>query len=139
MLVFGALALLGGGLGIYAQTWSVSVPTLHMRNNERIVGFELRVRSGRIAQVPNAPIGWSVSVDNDPSWNTVVKGSIAVGSAALDANFFRHFVVVEAEKDAPAEVPFALEGEVIVTTDFSAERTIRLSTKDFLTEPQKPR
>jgi hypothetical protein len=135
--VFGSL--LCAGLGIHAQTMSISIPTLHMQNNERVVGFELRVRSGRIAQLPNVPIGWNVSVDNDPSWNTKMGGSIAVGAAALDANFFRRFVVVEEEKDAPTEMPFALEGEVIVTTDFSVQRTIRLSTKDFLTEPQKSR
>ena len=68
-----------------------------------------------------------------------MKGSIVVGAAALDASFFRHFLAVEAEKDAPAEMPFALEGEVFVTSDFAAEKTIRLSMKDFLTKPQRER
>jgi predicted RecB family nuclease len=115
----------------------VSVPTLQMQKNERIVGFEMRIRSGRIAQLPNVPIGWSFSVDNDPSWNTDVKGSIMVGAAALSADFLRRFVVVETEKDAPSDMPFALEGEVVVTTDFLVQRTIRLSTKDSQTEARK--
>jgi hypothetical protein len=105
-----------------------------MQKHERITGFEIRVRSGRIAQLSNVPIGWSISVDNDPSWNTSVGGSIAVGAAALDPDFLRRFIVVEKEKDAPSDMPFALEGEIFVTSDFSTERTIRLSSKDFLTE-----
>jgi hypothetical protein len=115
---------------------SVSIPALHTLKKERIVGFEVRVRSGRIAQLPNVPIGWNISVNNDPSWNTEVKGAIAVGAAALDAEFFRHFIVVEVQKAPPSEMPFALEGEVVVTSDFSTERAIRLSTKDFLVELQ---
>jgi hypothetical protein len=139
LVVVGALVLLSGGLQLEAQTTMVvSVPTPQIQRKERIVGFEISVRSGRIAELPNVPIGWSISVDNDPSWNTAVKGSIAVGAAALSADFLRHFVVVETEKDAPSDMPFALEGEVVVTADFSTQRTIRLSKKDFQTELRKP-
>ena len=133
ILACGALSLLIVGLQLHAQTTMVvSIPSLHLHKNERIVGFELRVRSGRIAQLPNVPIGWSVSVDNDPSWDTSMKGSIAVGAAALSLDSFQHFVIVEAEKDP--DTPFVLRGEVIVTTDFLTTRTIKLSPKDFGTE-----
>jgi len=134
IFVLGTLALVTGALHIKAQTMIVSVAALHLQKNERITGFEMRVRSGRIAQLPNVPIGWSISVDNDPSWNTSVGGSIAVGAAALNPDFLRRFIVVEKEKNAPSDMPFALEGEIFVTSDFSAERTIRLSSKDFQTE-----
>jgi hypothetical protein len=94
----------------------------------------IHVRSGRIALLPNVPIGWNISVDNDPSWNTVIKGSIDVGAAAMDPDFLRDFVVVEIERDAPSDVHFDLQGEVIVTTDFIKERQIKLSMKDFATK-----
>jgi hypothetical protein len=113
---------------------SVSVPALHLANNERVVGLEIHVRSGRIASLPSFPIGWNISVDNDPSWNTVIKGSIDVGAAAMDQDFLRDFMVVEVEKDALSEAPFELQGDVIVTSDFITERRIKLSMKDFATK-----
>jgi len=125
-----ALVLLCGAKA-QSQIVSVSVPALHVAKSERIVGFEIHVRSGRIALLPNVPIGWNISVNNDPSWNTVVKGSIDVGAAAMDPEFLRDFLVVEVEKDAPSDMPFDLQGEVVVTSDFVAERHIKLTMKDF--------
>ncbi len=116
------------------QIMSVSIPALHIAPNERIVGFEIHVHSGRIALLPNLPIGWNVSVDNDPSWDTVIKGSIDVGAAAMDPDFLRNLLVVEVEKGAPPDMPFDLQGEVVTTSDFKSERHIKLSTKDFTTK-----
>jgi hypothetical protein len=130
VIAIATLALLSG-VKAQCQILSVSVPSLHISNNQRIIGFEIHVRSGRIALLPNVPIGWNISVDNDPSWNTVIKGSIDVGAAAMDAEFLRDFIVVEVEKDAPPDMPLDLQGEVIVTSDFSSERRIKLSMKDF--------
>ena len=137
IILLGNLALMSNDFRVHAQTMFVSVPALRMQGNERVIAFELHVRSGRIARLPNVPIGWNISVENDPSWNTVVRGSIVVGAAALSADFFRRFVVVEGEKPTPSDMPFALDGDVVVTSDFKAERTIRLSMTDFLTESQK--
>ncbi len=130
-IAFAVLVLLGGAR-VQCQIVSVSVPVLHVANNERIVGFEIHVRSGRIALLPNIPIGWNISVNNDPSWNTDVKGSIDVGAAAMDPGFLRDFLVVEIEKDAPPNMPFGLQGEVIVTSDFLSEKRIKLTMKDFV-------
>jgi len=130
VIALGAPVLLGG-VRAQSQIVSVSVPALHVANKERIVGFEIHVRSGRIALLPNVPIGWNVSVNNDPSWNTVVKGSIDVGAAAMDPEFLRDFLVVEVERDAPSDMPFDLQGEVIVTSDFLSEKHMKLTMKDF--------
>jgi hypothetical protein len=113
---------------------SVSVPVLHLANNERIIGLEIHVRSGRIARLPNIPMGWNISVDNDASWNTIVKGSIVVGAAAMYADFLRDFIVVVVDRDSSSDAPFNMHGEVIVTSDFIKERRIKLSMKDFATK-----
>ena len=113
---------------------SVSVPHLQIANNERITGFEIHIRSGRIACLPNLPIGWSISVNNDPSWNTDIEGSIAVGAAAVGPDFFRGFMVVEEETDVPRTLPLDIYGDVFVTSDFENERRIKLSMKDFVTK-----
>lgn len=116
------------------QILSVSVPKLILAKGERIIGFEVHVKSGRIALLPNIPIGWNMSVDNDPSWETVVKGSIEVGAAATDANFLREFMVIEKEPGASSDSPLGLSGEVVVTSDFKNERHIKLAMKDFVTK-----
>jgi hypothetical protein len=65
------------------QTVCVSIPNLQIGDKERVVGFEIHVGSGRIAALPDIPIGWNVSIDNDPSWNTKIEGSLKVGAAAV--------------------------------------------------------
>ena len=80
--------------------------------------------------MPDIPIGWSISVDNDPSWNTNTSGTLIAGAAALDASFFREFVVIE--KDESLGLPFSVEGEVVVTQDFSKERRIEVGLQDIL-------
>jgi hypothetical protein len=113
------------------QRLLVSIPALKLEANERIIGIDFHVHSGMITQLPKVARGWSTSVDNDPSWNTRISGSLAVGAAALDADFFRDFMGIEVESDAPADHPFSLSGEIIVTSDFATERRIKLVMKDF--------
>ena len=113
------------------QRLLVSIPALKLEAKERIVGLDIHVRSGMIVQLPKVARGWSISIDNDPSWNTRISGSLAVGAAALDVDFFRDFMVVEVE-DPPWGPPLDLSGEIIVTSDFLTERRIKLGKKDFV-------
>lgn len=114
---------------------SVSLPVLHISKGERIVGFHFDVVAGRVAQLSDVPIGWDIEIANDPSWNTTVNGSIRVASAALDASFFRHFALLEKEPDA--DRPFAITGEIDVSTDFASARKIQVTTKDFSIRPDR--
>jgi hypothetical protein len=57
-----------------------------------------------------------------------------VGAAAMNPDFLRDLIVVEVEKDTASDASFDLQGEVIVTTDFTKERRIKLSMKDFATK-----
>lgn len=115
------------------QLVSVSLPGLKLDPGERVVDFHFDVQSGRIARLSDIPIGWDVSVDNDPSWNTKIEGSIRVGAAALDASFFRDFALIE--KQANPDLPFKIQGEIDVSKDFSNGRKIRLAMSDFSIHP----
>jgi hypothetical protein len=124
------LALIGLMLGLGAGTarantlWLVSAERAVLRSGERIVGFELTVSSGRIAALPTLPIGWSVTVDNYPSWQTHMTGSILIGAAALSPAELKDFVVVEAYGSGAGQ--FRVELTLTVTVDFSRERRIHL-------------
>jgi hypothetical protein len=125
-----AVLLLSVGLTARAQTFGVYSIPAHHKLKELIVGFELHITSGRVAQIPDVPIGWNVSVDNDPSWNTAVTGSLIVGAAALGPRFFRGFLVIE--KNESLGIPFDVQGEIVVTTDFTTERRIKITAKDLV-------
>src|SRR5258707_13032021 len=102
------------------QTLSISIPNLQVSDKERVVGFAIHITSGRIAALPNIPIGWDISVDNKKTWNTEIKASTTVGAAALAPAFFREFFVVE--KNESLDVPFQISGEIGGTKDFPTTR-----------------
>ncbi len=91
--------------------------------------FKFHLQAARVVGLNDVPIGWSVSIDNDPSWNTSLEAIVKVGAAALDASFFHRFLKVE--KAEPPLVPFELAGSIYVTRDFSDTREIKLELKDF--------
>ena len=129
------IGILGSGnLFARAQTSVVSIPSIQIADGERIVGFEIHVRPGRIAALPTIPIGWNIQIDNDPSWDTSITGSVTVGAAALDCKFFKRFLVVE--KSEPMGGHFDIQGEIIVTKDFVTSRRIKLEPSDFKLLPR---
>jgi hypothetical protein len=132
VLIFAMFCLQGGAARSRRLLASVSLPSLHLAPGERVAGFRFEVTSGRIAQVADLPIGWDVSVNNDPSWNTKLDASVIVGAAGLDSDYFKNFLTIEKEKNA--ELPFEIKGEVSVTKDFAHERSIPVRTEDFTIE-----
>ena len=112
----------------------LSLPSLKVDPSERIVAFHFAVQSGRIARVSDLPIGWNIEVDNDPSWNTRLSGSIRVASAALDASFFRHFMLIE--KETNPEQPLSVNGNIDVSGNFSTTRKIPVDWRDFAIHPR---
>ena len=49
----------------------------------RLAAFDLSIRHGAIASVRNTPVGWQITIDNDPSWVTAIQGHAVVGAAFL--------------------------------------------------------
>jgi|SRR6185437_2830077 len=131
-----AIAALAGavrGEPAAAKDLSLSLSRLEIASGERVVGFEFHVKSGRIAAVPSIPAGWNVHVENNPSWNAVITASSMVGAAAVDASFFKNFIVIE--KNKSLGLSFDVSGDVVVTRDFVKERRIHVSMKDATLVP----
>src|SRR3990167_8209655 len=112
------------------ELWTLSIPTLPVSPQEKVVGFEVDIRAGGIASVPSVPMGWNLLINNDPSWHTKIRGSLLVGSAALDKFFFKDFLVIR--KFEFMGLKFNVEGVVIVTEDFGKERRIKFGVKDLV-------
>ncbi len=94
------------------------------------MGFEVKVHAGRIASLPAVPIGWYLTIDNDPSWNTRMSGSIAVGAAALDLRFFRDFIAVE--RGSLPGLELEVTAEIVVSEDFQTVRHIPIRMNDLI-------
>jgi hypothetical protein len=54
-----------------------------LTNKARITQFKISITSGRIKFMNDIPPGWSVSINNDPSWVSTIQANILVGAAAI--------------------------------------------------------
>jgi hypothetical protein len=121
---------------VHAETLIVSIRSLPIKGNERIVGFTLDIRPARIITLTSIPRGWNITVDNDPSMNATVRGSSLVGAAALSPDFFSHFITID--RDETLDLKFDTRAQVVVTQDFKTERRIYLKFEDFTFTRTKP-
>ena len=111
--------------------YSVSVQQLKgAAKEERVVSFEFKVAAGAIRSVSNVPVGWKIVIDNDPSWQTTVRASVVVGSAALQPEDLRS-VRLTVEKNEFGDLKFAVSGVVSLTGNFESERGVQLAMQDF--------
>ena len=86
------------------------------------------------------PWGWGITIDNDPSWNTRVSGTIGVGTADFDdekdaREFFRGFLIIEKPPKEISRIgsqPFDITVEIVTTVDFETTRRVLLKKEDFL-------
>jgi hypothetical protein len=112
------------------QLSDVSLSKLDIASDERIVGFNVILRAGRIHSLREVRLGWHVEIDNDPSWNTKAAGRIHVGAAAVDPDFFDRFLAIETYERDDA-VPFSIDVKVYVTKDFATVREITVPVEDI--------
>jgi hypothetical protein len=117
-----------------AQSFSLDVRNLLLNPGERIVSFDLKIASGYVSIV-KAPPRWEIHVDNDPSQNVEVSGSILVGAAALHSDDLNGMISIT-EIPNPGQ-SFRLTGNIGVTKDFEQTRILVLSPQNVLLESIK--
>jgi hypothetical protein len=122
--------LIMGSPAISADKFVICLKNNHFADNERIIGFEVKITSGKVDSFLSVPIGWSINIDNDPSWQTKITGSFAVGAAALRPDLLSN--IIRIEKNESIDLRFNIEIDIIVTKDFEKERTIHLKMNDLI-------
>ena len=100
----------------------------------RLMGFDLTIQSGRIAVLRQAPPGWRLTIDNDPSWHARITANAVVGAAALeDADLARLFLLAAAPDSVRASFPEVLQvsGRIEVMKDGEMQevKLTRLQTR----------
>lgn len=93
------IGLLFPGPGLRAQQQEVEWLSVLALNTggERIVAFDLKASDGSVKSLLSIPRGWFLSITNDASGATEVRGNAQVGAAALDADYFTRFVGIQRE------------------------------------------
>lgn len=110
--------------------WVVSIPQLSLAPEERVVSFEVMLRSARtVTFIPQVPFQWLVCIDNSAGAPRV-RGDSIVGAANLES-FFKDLLVIEKlESPHPS---FAIQVEIsIVTVDFTKSRRVTFGEKDLV-------
>lgn len=121
VLVFTVIGCVARAGPAPAEIESLSIGHLAITAHERVVGFEFEIHAARVVSMRDIPVGWDVRVQNNPSWNAVVRGSALVGAAAVGPQFFTRFLRIE--ENESLGLPFEINGSIVVTTDFIKERT----------------
>jgi len=112
-----------------AKLLLVSLPDLKGPPGARVVGFCINLTAAGVYRIEHIPMGWSVEIDNDASWRTVIKGSVQVGAAALNFDDFRDFLIIQ--KNEFGDEKFTIAGQLVLTRDFVHQSVKNLAARDF--------
>lgn len=102
---------------------SLSFGKLDLKKNEQIVSFTVTVRAGSIASIEHIPPGWSLNLDNDASWTSILKATTTVGAASLSQADLSNIQLL-VKKNEFGDIKFGTEADVAVTADYATERTL---------------
>ncbi len=126
LLLFPKLAL--------AQSFSVDLKNIRLNPGERVVGFDLKITSGYVSMIKTPP-GWQIHVDNQPSENVEVSGSVWIGAAALYCENLNGLITIT-QVSNPGQT-LKLTGDILVTEDFEHTRTLMLTSENIALESAK--
>jgi len=113
----------------YAQTILISFKNVQLKAGERVAAFDLKISCGYVSAF-QAPPGWDVEIDNDPSNNVEIRGSILVGAAALDTGDLNKIITIT--QDLSIGPKLQVTGNIFVTKDFEHTRTIALAPGNII-------
>jgi hypothetical protein len=115
------------------KRFALSFPAFVLADNERIVMFEVELKSARVVSVHNIPDLWSLdATNNDAASFTGVYGEALADSAALrkdDFAMFDRFVTIEPQGD------FEIRVKLKIRTAPKHYRYVRFDTKQLILSP----
>lgn len=107
-----------------------SLSGIHLQEGERVVGIDVSLRAGSFVTIYGMPTGWLLTVDNDASWQTSLKGDAKVGAAALDTVSLQKMAIL-VHRCEFGDLKFHLSGILLVTKNFQDVRKVPLGVENF--------
>jgi len=128
------LVCLNQPLGGQADDHLFHLEGIRLLDGERVVSIDVSVVAGDFAEVSGLPPGWQMNIDNDASWQTSLKGSAEVGTAALDAVSLQKLRML-IHRFEFGGLKFHLSGTLVVTKNFVDLRKVPLEAANFKQGP----
>ena len=120
------------------ERYVLSVKDLAPIKGERVIGFEVKLKSASFSSLPKVPLEWRIEINNflndDPPWNSSLNGVISVGVAALEPEFFKEFLVIE-KLTGKYDGVLDIEIKISTTINFEKETIRTFKMKDLLLTP----
>ena len=119
------------------QEFRLSIATIAADLSDRVAEFQLHIKGALVVSFPHVPVGWAITIDNDPSWNAEVSGVAIVGAAYLAPGELRSdFLAVRGMPGELRKYPGAPQGisvtGYIVLYKADLSKRVELSNQDFV-------
>ena len=123
----------------------LSVRNFKLTQEEKIVGFKLKLQNAYIYSAPVVPIDWTLKIVNDghgdDPWIFTATGNENHGSGFLGTDFFKDFIIIGVFKSTgrpgEAQLPFDMMLEIDIELDHIPRKVI-LRPKDMGYKPFTP-
>ncbi len=112
------------------DVYSISIPNLKADPDSSITALDIQVNAGTVQAIQNIPIGWNLTVEDDASWRSRIRGNSTIGAASLAPDELQRvaFIVRRNETD---NFKFDVTGTFTISKSFEATKTIQATMRDF--------
>jgi len=117
------------------DSYVLQFPEFHLEKREKIAQFQIIVNAGIVRSISNLPVGWRVTIDNDPSWTSNVIANVTVGSDSLNEKTAKELKLTVIKNEIGDE-KFHFSGIVMITEDFRKMKKIILKEGDLICLPE---
>jgi hypothetical protein len=120
---------------------TLSIVGLKYDPGERVSKFDFKILGAQLVGLPRVPVGWTISISNDPSWLSEISGTAIVGAAFIQPEqFVTKFFTVRTMPDELKRFPGAPQvTEITGYVDLykvDSTRRVTLTSNDFAMSPQ---
>ena len=95
----------------------VTFPQIPLKKSERIVEFDLTVRSGQVIEMKKIPKDWSIDLAGEQSSETKITGGCRHGAGALYKSTELPTFTVIVEKPLEPSMKFSAKAKIRVTSE----------------------
>lgn len=110
----------------------ITVPQIPLQKSERIVEFDLTVRSGQVIGINKIPKDWSIDLAGEQSTETKITGGCSHGAGALHKSTELPTFAVIVEKPLEPSMKFTAKAKIRVSSDFEKTREIEVAAEKLV-------
>lgn len=110
----------------------ITFPQIPLQKGERVVEFELTVRSGQVIGMNKIPKDWSIDLAGEQSLETKISGGCKHGAGALHKSTELPTFAAIVEKPLEPSIKFTAKAKIRVSSDFEKTREIEVAAEKMV-------